>query len=117
MALTRWKFRKLASASPIGIFEDESYGIMIQAIRSKKEADRWIVVEMGKPLLSEAVGLVLSFAKHATKLKKINFQPWASPTKQRFDFIDEDEGGVRAQHKVRSTTAHRLTLTDCSACS
>ena len=68
----RWKFRKPASASPTGIFEDESYDIMLQAIRSKKDTDRWIVVEMGKPLLSSAVGLVSLFVQHATKLKKIN---------------------------------------------
>lgn len=54
----RWKYRKPASASPTNVSENESYGIMVQAIRSKKEVDRWIIVEMGKPLLSEAVSLV-----------------------------------------------------------
>lgn len=53
----RWRPQKPASASPTNVSEDESYGIMIQAIQSKKTADRWIIIEMGKPLLSEAVGL------------------------------------------------------------
>ena len=53
-----WKFRKLASASPTSIYKDESYSIMVQAVHLKKEADCWIIVEMGKLLLSEAVGLV-----------------------------------------------------------
>ena len=57
----RWKFQKPASASPTSISEDESYGIMIQAICSKKDVDCWLVVQMGKPLLSEAVGLVSFF--------------------------------------------------------
>ena len=53
----QWEFQKPASASPTSISEDE-YGIMIQAICSKKDVDRWLVVQMGK-LLSKAVGLVL----------------------------------------------------------
>jgi len=54
----RRKHQKPASASPTNISEDESYSIMIQATRLKKEEDRWIVVEMGKPLISEAVGFI-----------------------------------------------------------
>jgi hypothetical protein len=54
----RWKHRKPATFSPINISDEESYEIMIQAIRNKKELDRWIIVEMGKPLISGAVGLV-----------------------------------------------------------
>ena len=54
----RWKYWKPASASPTNVSEDESYGIMIEATRPKKEADRWVIVEMGRPLTSEAVGLV-----------------------------------------------------------
>ena len=53
-----WKHRRPASASPTNISEDESYSIMIQATRLKKEEDRWIIVEMGKPLISEAVGII-----------------------------------------------------------
>ena len=64
-----WKFRKLASATLTGIFEDESYSIMLQAICLKKDTDCWIVVEMGKLLLSSAVGVVLLFVQHTTKLK------------------------------------------------
>jgi hypothetical protein len=53
----RWKHQKPASSSPINVSDDESFGIMIQAIRSKK-ADRWIIVEMGKPLVSDAVSSI-----------------------------------------------------------
>jgi hypothetical protein len=51
----RWKHRKPASSPLTNISEDESYRIMVQAVQSKKVADRWIIVEMGKPFLSEAV--------------------------------------------------------------
>lgn len=54
----RWKHQRPASASPTNISEDESYSIMIQATRLKKEEDCWIIVEMGKPLISEAVGII-----------------------------------------------------------
>ena len=51
----RWRFRKPACASSTNVSADESYKIMLEAIRPKKGVDRWIFVEMGKPLLSKAM--------------------------------------------------------------
>jgi len=63
----RWKHRRPASASPTNVSEGESYGITIQAIRSKKESpDRWMVAKMGKPLLSEAVSSISLFMHNET---------------------------------------------------
>ncbi|KAF9780424.1 hypothetical protein BJ322DRAFT_1023706 [Thelephora terrestris] len=53
----RWKHQKPASSPLTNISEDKSYRIMVQAAQSKKVADHWIIVEMGKPFLSEAISL------------------------------------------------------------
>jgi hypothetical protein len=62
-----WKFQEPASASPTTISGKESYAIMVWAILSKKTSDRWIIVKMGKPLLSEAVSLILLAMYNKTK--------------------------------------------------
>lgn len=85
----RWRHQKPVSASPTNISEDESYNIMIEAICSKKDADRWIIVEMGKPLLSEAVCFISPPLMHKNTENKL--QPWAVSTKQKHNFADEDE--------------------------
>lgn len=63
-----WKHQRLALASPTNISEDESYGIMVEAIHSK-EVDCWIIIEMGKLLLSKAVGpiFLLSMCNNTKK--------------------------------------------------
>ena len=64
----RWKHRKPASASPINVSEDQSYSIMVQAIQSKKEVDRWIIVEMGKPLLSKYIFYIYIIGKNPNSI-------------------------------------------------
>jgi hypothetical protein len=70
-----WKFQKPASASPTTVSRKESYAIVVQAILSKKTSDRWIIVKMGKPLLSEAVSLILFAMYNKTKCMTFSHGP------------------------------------------
>ena len=64
----RWKHQKPATSPPVSVSDEESFSIMIQAIRSKK-VDRWIIVEMGKPLVSDAMSSILLNSSCLIKLK------------------------------------------------
>jgi len=71
----RWKHRKPATAPPTIISEGESYGIMVRAVRSKKNADQWIIVEMGQPLLSKAVSPISFLMRNGTNKPPLAMGP------------------------------------------
>ena len=111
-----WKFRKLASASPTSIFKDESYSITFQAVHLKKEADCWIIVEMGKPLLSEAVGLVFCL-QHATKLIKAISSHGLNSQSENWILLTKTKVERESNTRFVLTIAHRHVLMACSDCS
>ena len=55
----QWLPKKPVNGKPTAVSNVESYGIMLNEIRRKKENDRWVIIRMGKPLISDAVCLHL----------------------------------------------------------
>ena len=51
----QWLPKKPANGKPTAVSNPESYGLMLKEIRSKKENQRWVVIRMGRPLISDAV--------------------------------------------------------------
>ena len=51
----QWVPKRPTNARPTAVSNGESFELMLKEICNKKENDRWVVIRMGKPLVSNAV--------------------------------------------------------------
>ena len=51
----QWLPKRPANSKPTAVSNDESFELMLREISNKKEGDRWVVIHMGKPFVSDAV--------------------------------------------------------------
>ena len=58
----QWFPKRPANSKPTAVSNNESFELMLKEISNKKESDRWVVIRMGKPFVSDAVRLLSSSA-------------------------------------------------------
>ena len=51
----QWVPKRPTNARPTAVSNGKSFELMLKEICNKKENDRWVVIRMGKPLVSNAV--------------------------------------------------------------
>jgi len=51
----QWLPKRPANSKPTAVSNNESFELMLKEICNKKESDRWVVIRMGKPFVSDAV--------------------------------------------------------------
>lgn len=58
----QWLPKRPANVKLTAVSNSESFALMLKEICNKKENDRWVVIRMGKPLISDAVSPLLFFS-------------------------------------------------------
>jgi len=58
----QWLPKRPANSKPTAVSNDESFELMLKEICNKKVSDRWVVIRMGKPFVSDAVRPLSSLA-------------------------------------------------------